>query len=93
MFLQVDLEGTQGRKPIVPWSPESLRPGKTLERLVGRLKVRAPKVLTFVTSSSPVTWLSAITAETRRVLVLLMSLHLLELKIKNFRSFHCVSVG
>ena len=56
--------------------------GWTLERLVRELK--APDMLKFVTISFPMSWLFATIAGTRRVWVLFRSLHLLELKVKNF---------
>ena len=54
--------------------------GKVLERLLRELKV--PKALKFITISFLMSWLFAIIAETRRVLV-----SLLELKIKNCSGF------
>ena len=53
-----------------------------MERHVRRLK--APEALKFVTISFPMSWLFAITAETRRVLVLFRGLRLLQVKIKTF---------
>lgn len=53
-----------------------------MERLVRGLKV--PEALKFVTVSFPVSWLFAIRAETRRVLISFRKLHLLVFKIKNF---------
>ena len=81
MFLQDDFKGGLGRAPVVPQSP-SLGVRRALKRLVRGLK--APKMLKFVTICFPMSWPFAIIAETRRVLVSFRSLHLLELKIKNF---------
>ena len=68
-----------------------LRIGRASERLLRGQKVL--KILKFVTTSFPMACLFAIIEETRRVWFSFRHLHLLELKIKNFRSFHCVSVG
>lgn len=62
----------------------SLRMGRTLKKLVRGLKL--PKVLKLAKIYFPMSWLFAIIAETRRVLVSFRSLHLLELKTKNFGS-------
>lgn len=60
----------------------SLRIERVLERLVRELKV--PDVCEFLAICFPLSWFFTIIAETRRVLVLLRGLHLLELKIKDF---------
>ena len=60
----------------------SLRIGRTLERLVRELKTS--EELKFVTISFLMSWIFAIVAKTRRVLISLRDLNLLKLKIKVF---------
>lgn len=54
---------------------------RTLERQIRAQKL--PKVLKFVIIYFPVFWLSAVVAETRRILVSFRRLYFHELKIKN----------
>lgn len=85
VFVQANVEIKLG-KPLKLVRVLSLRIGRTLERLIRR--VRMPKALKFITISffQKEPWLFVITAEIRRDLVLLSIFHLLELKIKNFGS-------
>ena len=71
-------------EPLYFLRAPSLGIWRTLEKPIRGLKVH--EMLKVVTISFPMSWLFAVITETRRFLVSLRGLHLLELKIKNFNS-------